>query len=287
MKINDLFHVPMAFAIVILPLILTGISARADNAAPVATAKSISKVPYVISTPGTYIVKKDLVLASATGRAITVAANDVTLDLGGHVISSSAPQDGANSSYGVYANGTQNITVRNGVLRNFSRGVSLQRSDIVGKFLVEDMAVENSGSIGIAIQSAVDGEVRGCRVLETGYQSATIGSQGITVVANNVKIIGNVVGNLKKLGAVSAYGINCGVQRSGLVDKNVVTAATTGSYGIYCGALSSSAVMAVENVVESFTTGILFDGAGKYRGNLTYNCSAPFTGGTAIGGENN
>jgi hypothetical protein len=284
MKTNALFHVRTALATCILAF--TGISARADSAAPVETATAISKVPYVITKAGTYIVKKNLAY-SGTGNAITIQASDVTLDLGGHVLTSTAPQTDFNANRGISAGGAQDITVRNGVVRNFGVAVGLELANTKGRALVEDLVTENSGGNGIYINNGSSAVVRNCQVLDTGYESTTVGVTGIFVLADNAKVVGNVVGNILNLGANNSDGINVNAHRCGLVEKNTVSAVSNGRYGIICSNGSGSDAMVVENTVENFSYGIEFSSTGKYRANLTYNCPTPFSGGTAVGSENN
>jgi nitrous oxidase accessory protein NosD len=290
MQSSRLSSLGMAFAIVTLALALTAGIVRAQTAAPVNTAMSISKVPFVITKPGLYMVKKDLVLASATGNAITINASDVTLDLGGHVLSSSAPQDISNNSYGVTTTGTaQDITVRNGTLRNFSIGVYLDTNTDSSRVLVEDVTVANCGYYGIHAQG-YSSEVRGCHVLDAGYQSANSNIFGISAYGISVKVVGNEVGNISTGLGRSSYGIYLYVQGTVLVENNRVSATSAGTYGICStGIFAETGVFVVGNTVTNFTIGLKFDATsgGKYRDNLTKACATPFSGGTAVGTGNN
>jgi hypothetical protein len=135
----------MAIAIATITLTHTTSVQRAQTAAPVIAAKSITRIPYVIKKPGLYILKKDLVLADANSTAILIDASDVTIDLGGRVLSSGAAQDSTNASYGIrtvsYA---ANITPRNGTLRNFHQGASIYNGGFLGRILVENMTAANN-----------------------------------------------------------------------------------------------------------------------------------------------
>src|SRR5438105_9367158 len=77
----------------------------------------INSVPYLISTPGTYIVGSNLVYPSATGVAITIVISNVTLDLGGHFLVNSGHPS---STIGVGIHNAENITVQNGVIVGFT-----------------------------------------------------------------------------------------------------------------------------------------------------------------------
>src|SRR6478752_6422281 len=50
----------------------------------------ISSLPYTIATSGSYYFTKNLEFTDTGGNAITIYANDVTLDLGGFTLSSIA-----------------------------------------------------------------------------------------------------------------------------------------------------------------------------------------------------
>jgi hypothetical protein len=287
MKAFLLFRAGMVSAIVTLATLAPSTYVFADGAAPTVSAKSISKVPFVITAPGTYIVKKDLVLASATGAAITINASDVILDLGGRVISCSAPQNAANLSRGINLAGSpQNVIVCNGTLKNFQYGVYMIQSGLQGRLVAERVFVDNAGKEGIHLEAGQP-EVVGCHVKGAGYQSDTLETHGISVYGNNVRIINNAVSELKFLGGPGSLGIYVTVNHGGLIERNVVAAQSLGSYGIACISTAPGGTSIVENTIQSFSTGINIGGNGKYRGNMTFDCVTPFNGGTAVGTENN
>ena len=71
----------------------------------------ISSLPYTISEPGSYYLTGNLQFSAATGNAITVSASDVTLDLMGFTLSSTAEVTGDGIQL---APGVRNVAVRNG-----------------------------------------------------------------------------------------------------------------------------------------------------------------------------
>lgn len=71
----------------------------------------ISSLPFTISTPGSYYLTGNLDFTAPAGDAIVIAANDVTLDLGGFALFSSVQVTGAAVSIVAPA---RNVTVRNG-----------------------------------------------------------------------------------------------------------------------------------------------------------------------------
>jgi hypothetical protein len=82
---------------------------------------AITTVPATITASGSYCVNGDLVsAATGTSAAITIAADNVLLDMNGHTLSGPG---GSSAGYGVYAIAQRGLRVRNGLLRGFSYGV--------------------------------------------------------------------------------------------------------------------------------------------------------------------
>jgi hypothetical protein len=80
----------------------------------------ITSLPYIISSSGTFVLGSSLAWPSATGNAITIAASDVTLDLGGHYLSHAGT---ANGNVAVYVHNVENVTIQNGIIVAFAYGV--------------------------------------------------------------------------------------------------------------------------------------------------------------------
>lgn len=285
MKTHDLFPFRMVVALMTLGMILADGSVFAQTASPGIAATAITKVPYLIKKPGLYLLKKDLVFTptiGVSGQAITINADDVTLDLGGHVISCSGTQNAANTTRGIGLASvpTIHITIRNGALRNFNHGIVIQRNDSEGRVLIEDMVISNCGIGGIEVE-ATSIEIRRCTIVDTGYNQALSLTFGIRASgAGSTRIVDNDVSN----GAFTTGFLNHGIiTSSGIVERNRVRG--NGSVGIDCDGKS----FALDNVISGFQTGIKSASVDvKYRGNTTFDCSiASFDGGTAIGTENN
>ena len=71
-----------------------------------------SDLPLTITESGSYYLTSDV---NAAGTAITVEANNVTIDLMGYQIVGPGP----GSNYGIYMNGRTNVEIRNGSVNNF------------------------------------------------------------------------------------------------------------------------------------------------------------------------
>jgi len=158
----------------------------------------IDTVPTTISTQGTWCLRHNLSTAITSGEAITVAANNVTIDCNDFKLGGLAAGNGS-TTQGIAAVNRQNIIVRNCAIRGFYIGVNFL--DGGAGHLVEDNRLDNNLFVGIA----VDGDnnlVRGNQVHDTG------GATGLTTTLAMV-VTGDVVDNTVSgvFGGPSLYGI--------------------------------------------------------------------------------
>jgi hypothetical protein len=79
--------------------------------------------PIVIDQPGSYVLTADLTVWSTSDNAIDITVDDVTLDLGGHVIR--GPGGATSTGTGIYANDVHNVTLHSGTITGFKYGVYL------------------------------------------------------------------------------------------------------------------------------------------------------------------
>jgi hypothetical protein len=77
---------------------------------------------------------KDLACPPGTESAIVIGASNITLDLGGHMLSGSAP------GTGVFSVGQEGITIRNGTIEGFNAGVFIIETRLV---TMENLTVRN------------------------------------------------------------------------------------------------------------------------------------------------
>src|SRR6516225_8066207 len=118
---------PQIAAVLLLSFIIlhpSGLNAQgmlSPPGAPAPTMKTLSQVeprtpiasaPFTISAPGSYYLTTNVTVSS--GNAITINANNVTLDLNGFAISST--ESPASTSSGILLNGVMNITIVNGLI---------------------------------------------------------------------------------------------------------------------------------------------------------------------------
>ena len=111
----------------------------------------IDALPATISAPGTWCLKKDLSTSMSSGRVISIAANDVTLDCNDFKLGGLAAGPGSNAMGVATALGSVNskTTIRNCNVRGFATGISLIGG---GGHLVEDNRLDNNLYQGIVIE---------------------------------------------------------------------------------------------------------------------------------------
>ena len=244
----------------------------------------ITSVPAVITAPGTWCLKQDLATAISSGIAITVDANNVTLDCNNFKLGGLAAGAGTNA-VGIYADYRSNITVRRCNVRGFYDGLRLfdngSSTTSSQGHAVEDNVFMSNTHLGLQVDG--DGSVvRRNRVLQTGGSSElfaigiiTNGSvdtldntiagvsapyvYGIYTIANkDGSDAGNRVRGVASTGSGSAYGILID-SSSGVVMRNndLIGSAASNSTGIVCNSLSGSSGHARDNVINGFASGML------------------------------
>jgi len=154
----------------------------------------ITAIPMVITVQGVYCLKGNLATGLTVGNMIDIQANNVTIDFNGFKLGGLAGGAGTLAK-GVFAQNRKNITIRNGAIRGFFYGISLEQSvaGISSGHLIEDMLLDGNRFEGIQV-SGSNIVVRRNRVVNTG--SGTSGNQafGIGVnAARNAVIADNLV----------------------------------------------------------------------------------------------
>lgn len=164
--------------------------------------KVITSVPTVIDQQGIWCAKADLSTNIASGAAIEITVNNVTIDFNGFKLGNLAA--GPNGASGVRAVDRKNITVRNGNIRGYEFGVDYRGGE---GLRVEDSSFDQNGRASINV----------------GGQSNSV--SGAVIVRNTVK-------------NVDYGGTTIGIYASGngiVIDENVVTniSATNNALGIW------------------------------------------------------
>src|SRR5262245_11056411 len=147
-------------------LALTASAATANAAGPAKIQKCTT-----LSEPGSYELTKNLV---ATGNCLVVAADFVTIDLKGFVMSG----DGTGTGIGDADVGRKGIAVRNGTITDFGEGIDLSRSKNCE--IEKIRAIDNRGSgIEVFANSIVTGNTA------SGNGKGIAAGENSTVTGNN------------------------------------------------------------------------------------------------------
>lgn len=168
----------------------------------------ITSLPATISTQGVWCLKKNLVHAASTGAAITIAANNVTVDCNHFNVDAAA---GAAGSDGIAGN-VLNATIRNCGIRGFRSGIHLDG----GGHLVEENYLDRNRLWGVRAMGS-NNRVVGNRVFNT--LGSADGANSTTGILANGDVIDNLVSGLVSGSGSFVYGINA---LSGEVSGNTV-----------------------------------------------------------------
>jgi hypothetical protein len=297
----------------------TGDGSGLTNVGGSSACTSISSIPTTITVPGVYCLKSDLATAMTLGNAIEILADNVVIDLNGHMLDGLAAGTDTQTK-GIYSNQRQNITIRNGRIRGFNVGVSLDdtsSSTSLGH-VIEYIRADQNTMAGL-IAKGTGPLIRNNQVVASGASTLYTDSFGVGIEADGPasRVVNNDIINVSARGTGGAYGIYLGSALGSVVVHNRVSQVTSPS-GEACGIISFSADGTVisgnqitnytvptssytgihlynaqdqvvsDNRIVGMDKGILFDNGatGKYMNNLTQGVATPYTGGTAAGSTN-
>lgn len=248
---------------------------------------TIASLPAIITTQGTFCMKADLATTVTSGNAITVQANNVTIDCNDFKLG------GLGAGMGTFAIGIQaanrtNITVRRCNVRGFYNGIDLTGSGA----LVEDNRLEGNTVNAIAV-TGDGGTVRRNQIIDTGDSTTTPGAAGIRA-AGDLDVLDNTINGVSFVpmsGNGEALGIDVTYNNGGSVRGNrirdVVNSGGTNAFGIRI-IYDTESVAVVDNVVRGsggVSTGIHCGSnlGGLLRDNVVLDFDTATEGCTIIG----
>lgn len=171
----------------------------------------ITSVPAVISTQGVYCLKKHLPTNLASGSAITVAVNNVTIDCNEFKLGNLAAGP-STQAFGISADGRTNVRVRHCGIRGFMRGVSFTD----GEYRVENNEFDSNTQTAIHVTGA-GSAIRGNEIVSTGgataggqTQAIFAGGGGLDVIDNSVTGVASTTGSNGNVYGIYLEGINSG-----------------------------------------------------------------------------
>jgi len=209
----------------------------------------ITSVPAVINAPGTWCLKQSVNTAITSGAAITIAADNVTLDCNDFKLDGQAAGTSTLAS-GVSASNRLNAKVRHCIVRGFYIGVFLTGSG----HLVEDNRLDKNRFTGLEVHG--DGSVlRRNQVYATGGSPLNAKAYGI-VTLGSVDILDNKVTTVRATTGLGgdALGISTDGNSDGsIVDNRIIfifeDAPAGHGYGI--SNANSDRISVRSNVVEA------------------------------------
>ena len=244
--------------IVALAAVLAGGCIAGTAGAETTLCTEVTVLPYTITASGNYCLRMNWTYG--LGTAITINANNVTLDLNGFKLDGGTGGLGTTAS-GIYALDRKGIVVKNGVIRGFYGGINIARTapGLSEGHLVEDLHLVENRRRGVF----VDGRgsvVRRCRVTSTGGSTANPNPFGIFMIGEGAQTLDNSV--------INTY---------------------AGSGGIATGLHHNSAShqIAIGNRIVGANVGLEMASVdGKYRDNVVSDAGTPYLGGTDLGNNN-
>jgi hypothetical protein len=243
----------VAFVCVLIILSQVSMAGNLEpNAPPASTMKPldqveprtpITSVPYTISQSGSYYLTKNL---TAAGTAITVSADDVTIDLCGFTLTG----PGSGSNYGIYMSSRKNIEIRNGTIRSFGYDGIVDNGSGYNHRVIGVQLISN-GRNGILLSGNID-LVKDCVV--NGNGSSFAGTAYGIYVPPNSTVVGCTVYNNGNSAAGSAYGISA-LAGSKITGNTVYANGNSAAGNVYGIAASTSSTITGNTVYANGLAG--------------------------------
>jgi hypothetical protein len=253
---------------------------------------AVTFVPFTIVKPGAYCLVHGLASSASTGTAITIAADDVVLDLRGYTLDGSGAGPGT-QAIGIGAIGRSNVTVMNGTVKGFHAGIQLAWTPGTRGNVVQGIRADGNKATGISV-GGVGAVIRDNLVVETGGSTIvpTPRATGIAVFHGEGGVVTNndVIDTTTSDAMSFDYGIWAANSNDVVIEGNRVRNPNPSPAYTFAIILPfSENGQVVENRISSAEAGVVYSSGatGKYRGNLTDGVATPFSGtGTDAGGNN-
>ncbi len=141
----------------------------------------IDSIPMTITVQGIYCLKGNLATSLTSGNMITVAVNNVTIDMNGFKLGGLAAGAGTGANRIVAIN-RRNITIRNGSIRGFFRGIVLDGGAANSSgHLLEDLRLDGNRRIGAFVEGTGN-IIRNNQVVNTGPGDTTSPDSSRTIL---------------------------------------------------------------------------------------------------------
>lgn len=225
----------------------------------------ISSLPYVINSPGTYILNGSLACNLASGAAIQIDSSDVTVDLNGYHISN-INGTGTNA-VGIYVAdpSLHNIKIFDGQVNYFHTGIYLKGSCVMPNAYNIDFIITQSYAACILISGSGN-------IINNCYLYAFTRSTAVGVGA-----------------CTAAIGLGIDGSKATLVRGVTIEMSDNGAGDTTCCVYihnNAQDVVILDSTLRTADAGIVFaaDGAsGNYRGIDYQYVTVPYVGGNSLG----
>jgi hypothetical protein len=195
-------------------------------------AEEITTLPATITLPGTYYLKQNFQVNMVSGDALLINASDVTVDFNGHTISNLAAGPTV-TARAVRAINRNNITIRNGRIIGFNRGIEIEShphtdSNVSSGHLVEDIYVSRCNFVGVIVAGG-NGTVRRCRFDKIGGLSTyhPLWPTAIMISGVNQRVLDCDIGEgLPNAGGGGSTGILCHTTTDAILEGNRISQVT-------------------------------------------------------------
>ena len=285
-------------ALLALPALACAQGALTPPGAPAPTMKSLdqleprvalgavggSTAAITITQPGSYVLLGNLTVAS--GNAITIASSDITLDLGGFTLSSTAnPSAGT----GILINsGSNSVAIHDGHLRStatlngtlysgtgFDTGIS---STLASNVSVTNVSVEGLTQLGIS----VSGQIRDCSARTCG----TTGLKATAVVDSRATACGLTGIQATQATRCSASSIrNVAITASSVVNCSATSNEANGITGDTVSASNGTSIGAgigIQAITATDSYGLSASSTGLVASSSAANCHGYSTSGWGL-----
>ena len=248
----------------------------------------ITTIPFTISTQGIYCLNGNLAGNLASGSAIEITTNNVTIDMNGFKLGNLAAGP-STSAHGIYALDKKNITIRNGTIRGFFYGIFFKGPSTNSGHLIEDTRLDGNTASGIVVHG-VGSIIRNNQVVNTGGSTGSGFSYGIIALGSGARVLNNDVINVMATSTGTGYGIFLNQGADTVIEGNRISDVTSTSVsvlGIYL--IASASVTVSDNRIAGVADYGVYYGSstsGIYMNNTVSGATTPFTGGTAATGTN-
>ncbi len=269
-------------------VVLFGLGAPGSSLAETMDCTPITSLPKIITVQGIYCLTGNLSTTMTTGHAIEIQTNNVTIDLNGWKLGG-LNAGTATQTNGIYAYDRKNITIRNGTVRGFYRGVYLDGANAQGN-LIEDIRAEQNRFAGIDTHGRGD-IIRRNQVVDTGGSSYTFAAVGVYVTGDGARVIDNDIVGVIGSGGVPAKGIDQRTGTGAVIEYNRIAEVANPDAGFSLGINmydSSNTLVSGNRITGPIDYGVLFgvSTSGAYRDNTVFDATiGAYSGGTDYNGN--